>query len=203
MNMKNALTALFFCLLAVSAVGFSAARADSGNPIYFSGGVTVFSPLNETYTYNYLTLTMSTNLDQNVAMPIELSYSIDGNSEEPIFLTDMGNIHLPMLTNGSHRLTVFERAYLTGYLSWENPPGAPFKETPIGSGNYTATWADTIYFSINNETSPIPSPTPASDTSTPTVTPVTSIPEFSWLVIVPLVLSVFSVVMIVKHQKNS
>ncbi len=163
----------------------------------------MFSPLNETYTCNYLTLTISTNLDPNVAMPIELSYSIDGNGEEPIFLTDMGNIHLPMLTNGSHRLTVFERAYLTGYLSWENPPGAPFKETPIGSGNYTATWADTIYFSINNETSPIPSPTPALDTSTPTVTPMTSVPELSALVIVPLLLAVLSVAVIVRHRRVS
>ena len=64
----------------------------------------------------------------------------------------------------------------------------------------TSDWSPTQTITIGEtsaSTSPTPTPTSLQNpTSTPTV------PELSWLVIVPLLLSLFSVVVILRHRKN-
>jgi predicted benzoate:H+ symporter BenE len=40
-----------------------------------------------------------------------------------------------------------------------------------------------------------------SDASLPSVSPTSTVPEFSWLAILPLFLSIFSVVVVLRHQK--
>jgi hypothetical protein len=47
-----------------------------------------------------------------------------------------------------------------------------------------------------------PSPTPSLN-PTPNPTPTPTVPELSWLVIVPLLLSLFSVALIVRHRKTT
>jgi hypothetical protein len=58
--MKTVLTALFISVLLVSlAAGIHIVKADSNDYISFSSGVTIFSPINETYNSNFLTLNLT------------------------------------------------------------------------------------------------------------------------------------------------
>jgi len=59
---------------------------------------------------------------------------------------------------------------------------------------------------LNSQTPTLPTSTPT-PTPTPTATPISTstptVPELSWLVIVPLLLSVFSVAVVLRHRKTS
>ena len=208
MNPKKLLTASFLCLLSFSlAVGVNIVKADSSSPMTFAGDITLISPVNETYSSNSLTLNLNLTCG---GLPYTLTYSVDGTNEGTIPLTysqslnflfevRTGTVQMPSLANGSHKLTIYEVAYLNDYHG-ANPPGAPFKETAPGSYNYTCSWTSTVYFSINaTDTQPKPSPTPASS-PTP-ATAAASVPEFTWWVIAPLLLSVLSVPLIAKRPR--
>jgi hypothetical protein len=212
MNLKTMLIALFLCLLAVSlAIGVHTVNADSNGSITFAGGITLFSPVNETCNSNYLTLNL--NLTCGAGIQFLLTYSIDGTTRGSIPLTyngsagfqlfavETGTVPLPRLPSGSHQLTIYEEACLNNYHG-ANPPGAPFKPTSPGSDNYTVSWTDTVNFSIAPVTQPTPSPTPAPATTTPTDASASSVPELSWLLMVPLLLFLFSVAVIVGHRKQ-
>ena len=134
-----------------------------------------------------------------------LTYSIDGTNEGTIPLTfshsinflfqvQTGTAQMPILSNGSHKLTIYEVAYLNNYHG-AIPPSAPFHPTSQGSDNYTCSWTNTVYFSINATTSSTLSPTPPTSTAT--------VPELSWLVILLLLLSVFFVAVIVRHRRKT
>jgi hypothetical protein len=141
--------------------GFRTVKAHSNNPIVFSGGITIYSPVNATYYTNSLNLNLTCNC--GVGLKIYFSYDIDGKDQYPITLTfndtsgsgfqimALGSalIQLPRLSGGQHQLNVFEDAYLYGYLG-ANPPGAPFKPTYSGSHDYVASWVDTVYFAIKS-----------------------------------------------------
>lgn len=213
MSLKKALVALLLCMLALSlAVGVHAVKADSISPITFAGGITLISPVNETYDSNYLTLNF--NLTRG-GIPFIVTFSVDGANEGVVPLTYNGSgtgdfqlfavytgtAPLPRLTNGSHQLTIYEEAYLNDYRGAE-PPGAPFQPTSPGSDNYTASWTDTVYFAINATTQTTLSPSPAPATATPTSTSSSAIPELPWWVILPLLLSVFLGAVIIRHRKN-
>ena len=214
MNPKSLLIASFVCLLSFSlVVGVHTVKADSSSPMTFAGDITLISPVNQTYSSNSLTLNLNLTCG---GLPYVLTYGIDGTNEGTIPLTfsqsinflfqvQTGTAQMPILSNGSHKLTIYEVAYLNNYHG-ANPPGAPFQPTSPGSDNYTCSWTNTVYFSINATTSSTLSPTPSSTTPsatpTPTSTPTSTaaVPELSWLVILPLLLSVLSVVVIVRHR---
>ena len=216
MNPKKLLIASFLCLLSFSiAVGVHTVKADSSSPMTFAGDITLISPVNETYSSNSLTLKFNLTCG---GLPYVLTYSIDGTNEGTIPLTfcqsisflfqvETGTVQMPTLSDGSHKLTIYEVAYLNNYHG-ANPPGAPFQPTSPGSDNYTCSWTDTVYFSIDAATLSAPSPTPSSTTplatATPGLTPISTaaVPELSWLVVVPLLLSVLSVAVIVRHRKE-
>lgn len=180
MNTKAVLVALvLFMLLLASAEGFHFVKAASTGSMEFSGGVTLNSPVNTTYDYVPI---LSLNLGEG-GVPCTLNYSIDGTnegviplvcvgSEEPMFIANMsGTAQLPQLSVGMHCLTVTEDANLNGY-GGASPPGAPFKETSPGSGNYYALWVDTIYFTVTSNSlgmSP-PHASTLSDTTSPYIT---------------------------------
>jgi hypothetical protein len=143
-------------------------KADSNSPIDFSGGVTMYSPVNTTYYINFLTLNLTCSC--GAGLDFSLNYSIDGEYQGPITLMfnstygfqlislGTGLVQLPELPSGSHRLTVWEEAYLNDYHG-ANPPGAPFKPTAPGSADYFASWVDIVYFMIDsNATQLIPKP---------------------------------------------
>ena len=212
-NTKKLLVTSFLCLLSFSlAFGVHSVKADSSSPMTFAGDITLISPVNETYTSNSLTLDLNLTCG---GLPYVLTYTIDGTNEGTIPLTfsqslsflfevETGTVQMPTLSNGSHKLTIDEEAYLNNYHG-ANPPGAPFKQTSPGSDNYTCSWTDTVNFSINGtvaQTTPAPTPT-STPSPTPTPTPTATVPELSWLVIVPLLLSVFSVAVIIRQRKTS
>jgi hypothetical protein len=123
-NPKNLLTTTFVCLLPFSlAVGVHTVKADSSSPITFAGDITLISPVNETYSSNSLTLNLNLTCG---GLPYVLTYSIDGANEGTIPLTfsqslnflfqvETGTAQMPTLSNGSHKLTIYEVAYLNNY----------------------------------------------------------------------------------------
>ncbi|HKM59984.1 MAG TPA: hypothetical protein VJY36_03845 [Candidatus Bathyarchaeia archaeon] len=139
---------------------------------------TIYSPVNTTYNSNFLTLYVS--FGWGAGLQCSLNYSIDGNYGGPVPLTfgnttgfqliglATGLVQLPELSEGSHRLIIYEEAYLNDYHG-ANPPGAPFKPIAPGSADYYAAWADTVDFSINSS-SVTPTPTPPGESAPPTIT---------------------------------
>ncbi len=79
-------------------------------------------------------------------------------------------------------------------------------ESPLQSFTAVASsdWSNTQTIIASNA-SALPNPTMPQSTATPSSMPssTSTVPEFSWLVIVPLLLSVFCVAVIVRHRKNS
>jgi len=158
--MKTVLTALFISVLLVSlAAGIHIVKADSNDYISFSGGLTIFSPINETYNSNFLTLNLTFGCGAGIQC--SLNYSLDGKYEGPIPLVfnnstgfqliylATGLVQLPELSKGSHRLTIYVEGYLYDYHG-ANPPGAPFKPTTPNGSDYVASWVDTVDFTIDS-----------------------------------------------------
>jgi hypothetical protein len=86
------------------------------------------------------------------------------------------NANLTHLSEGPHEITTWVKEE-SDYLSYSEPVGSVFSM---------------VFFNIDT-TSPNPT---ASTSPTPTV------PELSWLVIVPLLLSIFAVAVVMRHRKT-
>jgi hypothetical protein len=177
-NKKIVTATLLSCVLLISiGVSFRGVKADSNNPLVFSGGVTIYSPVNTTYHTNFLTLNLTCGC--GAGLHFSLNYDIDGKYQGPITLTfnitngfqliSLGTelLYLPELPSGSHRLTVYEEAYLNDYHG-AGPPGAPFKPTAPGSADYVASWVDIVYFTIDSNASTSSSASPE-DSTPPTI----------------------------------
>jgi hypothetical protein len=155
-----AISALLISSLAV--VHSSIVRADSADFISFpDSGVTIFSPLNETYSYQNPILNVTlygAGLLGSLDPQISMNYSIDNvyngsvplksNGEIHVITTAVGTVALPKLPSGSHYLTIYlygwnQRSHEPKYLSFDN----------------------TVHFSIAS-VNPASSPTPA-----PSITP--------------------------------
>jgi hypothetical protein len=155
-----AISALLISSLAV--VHSSIVRADSADFISFpDSGVTIFSPLNETYSYQNPILNVTlygAGLLGSLDPQISMNYSIDNvyngsvplksNGELHVITTAVGTVALPKLPSGSHYLTIYlygwnQRSHEPKYLSFDN----------------------TVHFSIAS-VNPASSPTPA-----PSITP--------------------------------
>lgn len=178
------------------------AKADSNQPLTFSSGLTIYSPLNKTYSSNLLLLNLT--FGSGAGLQTSLNYSIDGEYQEPITLTfnsttgfhfiylGYGLVQLPEFSNGQHVLTVNVEANLNDYHG-ANPPGAPFKPVAPNSSDYFASWVHTIYFTVDASEAV---PTSSSPTRTPTV------PELSWLAILPLMASLLLIAVLIKHRRT-
>jgi hypothetical protein len=107
---------LFSTLIISLAASINVIEADSKDAIYFSSGVTLFPPLNQTYKSKYLTLNFS--IACGFGLRYSLSYDIDGiyegllpyvikNPEElHVVYYGYGAVKLPELSEGSHCLTL-------------------------------------------------------------------------------------------------
>jgi hypothetical protein len=115
--MKTVSAVLVFSVLLVSLIAvIPAAEAESNGYIAFSSGVTLFSPLNRTYTSKFLTLNFS--FACGMGLRYSLSYYIDGeyggpmpyvvkNPEElHVVYHATGLVNLPELSEGLHSLTI-------------------------------------------------------------------------------------------------
>jgi hypothetical protein len=121
--------------------GVHAVEADSTDAIHFYSGVTLFSPLNQTYNSRYLNLNFSVACGWGIRY--SLSYDIDGeyggpmpfaikNPEElHVVFYGFGLVRLPELSEGSHCLTVTLK-------------------TSENSEHIKPSYVDTVYFSIDS-----------------------------------------------------
>jgi hypothetical protein len=103
-------------LLCPLAASVPIANATSDDHISFSSGVTLFSPLNQTYNTRYLSLDFS--FACGLGMHYSLSFDIDGKYAGPmpyvvknpnelhVVYQSSGSVTLPELSEGSHSLTV-------------------------------------------------------------------------------------------------
>ena len=161
----------------------NSAKADSNEHCTFASGLTLYSPLNKTYNSSLLQLNLT--FESGAGFQGFLNYSIDGKYQGPIPLTfnsttgfemvglGYGLVQLPEFSNGPHVLTVNVGFY--------------------NSSGYCGSWVHTIYFTINaSEVVSTPRPTP-----TPTLTLSPIVPEFSWLIILPLFIFTLSIAVIV------
>ena len=140
MNKKIVCVILFMLLLgALSLAVFKFVKAVSTDPIHFSDGVTLLSPVNATYNSNYLTMNYTfacgwVNYVLNYSIDDgkyggPMPYTIINPQELHVVYSSTGSVQLPKLSEGSHSLTV----------SLE----ADFNDHDI---RY---YSDTIYFTIN------------------------------------------------------
>ena len=185
MNKEITTVVIVSCMLLISLeISFPTVKADFNAPIVFSGGVTVYSPVNTTYHSNSLALNLTCSC--GAGLDISLNYDVDGKYQGPITLSfnltpgfhlmglGTGLLQLPELPFGSHCLTIYEEAYLYDYHG-ASPPGQPFKLTAPGSADYVASWTDEVYFAIdsnmNQLSSPLPEDSVSSNCSTPSSAP--------------------------------
>ncbi len=140
----------------------------------------MISPLNQT-TYNTKQVPLTYTINSKVLWSY---YSIDATDYIPDFRGFSGNITLPRLSEGSHKLRLV--------VTTEARETTTYSDT-----------VQTIYFSIDssqtNAVPPIPSQSSPTPTNTPTSTP--NLPEFSWLIILPLFLSTFLIVVLFRKRK--
>ena len=169
------------------------ANADSNEPITFSSGLTLYSPLNKTYSSNVIEC--NGTFDSPKGVQSSLNYSIDGTDQggllwpldansitNPDIYTIDGTFQLPQLSDGSHQLSIGILEELLDNSDINSPKLI----------NFTS-WVNTAYFSISTNQSINPTPTP---------TPI--VPEFSWLMILPLLVFISLIAIMVrlrKHQK--
>ena len=184
MNKEIASVMIVSCFLLVSLkFSFSTVKAYSDDSIVFSGGVTVYSPVNMTYHSNSLTLNLTCGC--GAGLDVILNYDVDGKYQGPVTLSfnltpgfhlmglGSGLVQLPELSMGKHCLTIYEEAYLYGYYG-ASPPGPPFEQTAPGRGDFVASWIDKVYFSIDsnmNQSSSSPSGNSFSSSSSATPSP--------------------------------
>jgi len=167
-------------------------KADSNEPITFSSRLTLYSPLNITYGSNVLECNGTFVCPKGVQS--SLNYSIDGKyvdglpwklDPNSIFDPDIyiinGSFMLLQLSDGSHKLSIGILEELLDNSNINSPK-------LINS----TSWVNTVYFSISTSQSPNPSPT-----SNPTV------PEFSWLAVLPLFVSILFIIIKNKHKSTS
>ncbi len=156
-----------FILLLWFAASVQVVKAESVDQIYFSFGVTLFSPINKTYNSNLLPLNFS--FAPGLGFHYSISYNIDGIYEGPMpfVVSNPNEMHvvyhatglviLPELSEGSHRLTI-------------NLLVSP------STDHIKPSYSDTVYFSIDRTPPQVTILSPASKTYTTTNATETSIP---------------------------
>jgi hypothetical protein len=140
----------------------------------------MISPLNQT-TYNTNEVPLIYTINSKILWSY---YSIDATDYIPGFRGFSGNITLPSLSEGSHKL----------------------KLVVTTEARSTTTYSDsvqTIYFSIDSSQIIQVTPVPSQSTPTPIMTPTSTptLPEFSWLTILPLFLSLLFIVVLFRKRK--
>ena len=167
------------------------AKADSNQPLIFSSGLTLYSPVNTTYSSNVLEC--NGTFDSPKGVQSSLNYSLDGKEADGLpwkfdpnsianidSYTIDGSFQLPQLSDGTHQLSI-------GILEEQLDN---FNINSPSVINSTST-INTVYFSIST-TQP----------SNPTPTPIPTVPEFSWLAILPLFISLLFIAIKLRHRSQ-
>lgn len=146
-------------------------KADSTEPITFSSGLTLYSPINTLYNSRVVLCNGSFDCPQGVGCNLNysidgvyqggLQWDIDGNSiANPYNYTLDGAFPLPALPNGSHQLSIGIKESTVSYNDYNST--MTIHET---------TWVNTVYFTISS----------SEPLSTPTLTPTSTITPPSYV----------------------
>lgn len=123
--------------------------------------------LNVTFTYGGLRYDLTYNLDGVTEGSIPMGEYRPPNNEFHLINTAYAWVTLPELTDGPHSVTVTLVARV--YYSGGGKPSAPFQPTSPGSSEYSATWQDTVRFSVCADEPYEPQPQPAVDSTPPEI----------------------------------
>ncbi len=178
------------------------------NPVAFT--ITIYSPDTQTYK-NTLPLdftvywtrypTFDFPIPPAPRVNVAYSYAIDGNSEVFVISNQSSNdvigysnftvnptfsyfLNIANLTNGYHKIVITTSLYFDGDLVY----GASSSPVQFLVGTPKPTPTPTL----------TPNPVPTS-----TLTPTPSVPEFSWLAIIPLMISMLSVAIAFRRQRKT
>ena len=184
------IVAIFFFIFLISLTTTIQKTTVAESTHRFFISVSINSPMNATYYTNSIPLNISIyqvfRSESNISR--QANYSLDGQENVPISLSYQGEVtageHLPLfktmgvpelltLSDGSHKITV----------------SAQFTDEYWSSFNES-----TVYFNVNTQLTPSPSPSPS---------PTPTIPEYSVIILLPLLLSVFSVAVIFTSKNHS
>ena len=206
-------TTFLILIIAMLSVPLLTVKADSYQPITFSSGLAVYSPLNT--TYNSYSILVNVSFGCPYGIQSSVNYSIDGKYQDNINMQyssgsepwavpnySSSNYYLfasfysPPLPKGSHQISFEIGEEANNYTAL---PSSSFRRIN-GTNNYVATWVNTVSFTINsNDVFPTPTLTP---TLTPTITPTSTpaVPEFSWLIIILALLGMATFVVVLHYR---
>ena len=190
--MKKNLLSLFFVFTLFGALLSQTSKvyADSSEPITFTSRVTLYSPVNTTYSTKFLTLNLTAEV--GIAINCTITYSIDNKHQGTVPLKEVypgelhvinqvkGTVSLPELSQGTHNLTLRVVCILNNGQGSATMDRYPFIPECENITKYHATWIDTIHFTIQTDQ---------------------QIPEFSVLTSIVVMLIVVSVVATVYKTK--
>lgn len=143
--------ALFSVMFGVQIVKVTKAQ------LILSYEIKIISPTNTTYSHGPLTLEISHTAFVGNPVNFSMAYSLDGKNNETIPITiklvepkpfvDIitGSVTLPELSEGSHRIIVYEKCDYSN----NNPHVQPFP------GTITQFYENTVYFTIDDGQPPI------------------------------------------------
>ncbi|MFZ7137026.1 MAG: hypothetical protein ACOWW1_01200 [archaeon] len=188
---KNLLSLfLAFTLFGTLLSQTSKVYADSSEPITFTSRVTLYSPVNTTYSTKFLTLNLTAQV--GIAINCTITYSIDNKHQGTVPLKEVypdelhvitqvkGNVALPELTQGTHNLTLQVVCTLNNGEGSATMDRYPFIPECDNITNYHATWTDTLQFTIQTDQ---------------------QIPEFPTAIIFPLLLTSALIIMVTCRRK--
>jgi hypothetical protein len=159
--------------------------------------ISIYSPCNQTYNSNLLFLNISVYSFAGDFGNKWIGYSLDNGANTTISTTKDGTdtqrglVYLPFLTNGVHSIRVYAVYNFSG--RFYNSDMTP----------YTPSSTKTIYFVIDPNSTAIPTSTnpPATPTITPLISPTPTVPEFSILAIIQLLIAVVSATIMLKLRR--
>ncbi|MCW4021738.1 MAG: hypothetical protein NWF02_01045 [Candidatus Bathyarchaeota archaeon] len=190
--MTKNLFSLFFVFTLFGALLSQTSKvyADSSEPITFTSRVTLYSPVNTTYSTKFLTLNLTAQV--GIAINCTITYSIDNKHQGTVPLKEVypdelhvitqvkGNVALPELTQGTHNLTLQVVCTLNNGEGSATMDRYPFIPECDNITNYHATWTDTLQFTIQTDQ---------------------QIPEFPTAIIFPLLLTSALIIMVTCRRK--
>ena len=161
--MTKNLFSLFFVFTLFGALLSQTSKvyADSSEPMRFTSGVTLYSPVNTTYSSKFLTLNLAAQV--GIGINCTITYSIDSKHHGTVPLQEVypgelhvinqvkGNVALPELNQGTHNLTLQVVCTLNNGQGSATMDRYPFIPESNNITNYHATWTDTIQFTIQTE----------------------------------------------------